>query len=296
MANKRKVRIRNGFSDRNGIKPVSREMQIFDFEKGTRIVLFNRLKNLFDQQVEIRDLDIDCLIKFTVENAFNDVYQGEYEDTYTSLFVDVLDIFNNGEYHSILDIIEFVCNLIFEGEEEYSRRCASQYGYCFYVDVRASMNDCFEDEFVGYRFIGDKIVKITNNVEIESINNSSLTPYDKVNESISKAVAYISETGFKDYKNSIKEAISSVEQMANILLNTSGLTLSNAISQLADKNIVNNYLKSSIKNLYNYSSDTNGVRHGNNKDNDNISFEDAKFILITCSAIINYFCSIANKK
>lgn len=291
MKNKRVVRIRNGFSDRNGIRPISREIQLFELEQDTRIVLFNKLKNLFDQQVEDRELNDNVLFKIIVENVFNDIYDN-YRDDYSSIFEDILDVFKEGSYDSIIDLIEFVCNLIFETDEEYEERYRNSYGQCIYIDVRRQMNIAFENEYVGYRFVGDKIVKITNEFEIDSIEESFKTPYDAVNDSIIKAVSYISESGNKDYKNSIKEAITAVEQMANILLGSSGLTLGNAISQLSDKKIIDENLKTAIKSLYKYASETNGIRHGNNKDNGSVTFDDAKLILLICSSTINYFCSL----
>lgn len=294
MNNERTIRIRNGFSDRNGIRPISKKMQLLDFDSETRIVLFNKLKNLFNQQIEMRNLDADYLTKIIVEDVFNDIYN-RYRDNSASIFDDILRVFKDSSFDSVLDLIEFVCNLIYESSDQYNERYQRSYGYSIYIDVRSQMNIAFENEYIGYRFVGDKIVKITNTFEIKSLEESLQTPYDLVNDSIAKAISYISESGRKDYKNSIKESITALEQMANILLGTNSLALSNAISQLADKMIVDENLKNAIKNLYKFASDQNGIRHGNNKNNGDVTFDDAKFFLLTCSSIINYLCTLANK-
>ena len=65
------------------------------------------------------------------------------------------------------------------------------------------MNTAFEDEYIGYRFVEDKIVKITNDEEIKAIEESASTTFDEVNKSISKSISFLSESSNKDYKNAI---------------------------------------------------------------------------------------------
>ena len=80
-----------------------------------------------------------------------------------------------------------------------------------------------------------------------------------------------------------------VEQLFNIVLGTSGLTLGNALEQICVKIEIDENLKQAIKNLYKYANESNGIRHGNNKKQDFVSFDEAKLILIICSGIVNYF-------
>ena len=47
-------------------------------------------------------------------------------------------------------------------------------------------------------------------------------------------------------------------------------------------------LKSSFNKLYGYTSDGNGIRHSGNLGGENSTFAEAKFMLISCSAFINY--------
>lgn len=49
-----------------------------------------------------------------------------------------------------------------------------------------------------------------------------------------------------------------------------------------------------FKSIYWYTSDSDGIRHAH-KDTPNFSFEDAQFMLITCSAFCNYLIEKANK-
>jgi hypothetical protein len=46
-------------------------------------------------------------------------------------------------------------------------------------------------------------------------------------------------------------------------------------------------MEQGFKNLFRYTSDEDGVRHAA-KDEPTVSFDEAKFMLVTCSAFVNY--------
>ena len=291
MVSKHNVRVRNGFSDRNSIKPISKIMQVDSLTDDTRIVLFNTLSNVLNHQIKNIGYDEDILCKIMTEELFNEVYYDRYHNNFDSLMADILEMFKTESYDVILTMIEFICSMVYETYEDYSNRTH----YCLlnnYYDTFKVMNVAFEDEYIGYRFVEDRIVKITNDEEIKAIEESNSTPFDEVNKSISKSISFLSESSNKDYKNAIKEAIIAVEQLFNIILETNGLTLTNALGQICDKIHIDINLKESIKNLYKYTNEVNGIRHGNNKNSDEISFDEAKYVLLICSATINYFSTL----
>ena len=288
MKSKHKVRVRDGFSDRNLINPISKIIKINNFDEDTRISLFNALKNIMEYQIKVQNRNTDIISKIIKEKLFNEVYYGDYDDRYQFIIDDILSMFKTETYDVVLTMIEFLCNLVYESKEEYY----SQVHYMIdaeYVDVFEEMNKAFEEEYIGYRFVSKQIVKITNDEEVKAIGDATNTPFDKVNESIKKSIGFISETSNRDYKNSIKESITAVERLFNIILGTNGLTLSNALEQICSRIEINEYLKQAIRCFYKFASDTDGIRHGNNKDDDLITFDEAKLILICCSGIVNYF-------
>ena len=297
MTGKHNIRVRGGFSDRNSIKPIPKDIQFTEFNESSRIALFISFKNDINYLIEARNLNTDTFTKLVIENVFNEIYL-EYKHSYNKLLDDLFDIFKTEEYDAVLTIIEYVCNWLFQVEENIMDGLSPNdiYRRTVHLDIRESMNQAFEKEYIGYRFLGENIVAITNKQEIETIRNAWLTPYEKVNQSIEKAIDFISETSNKDYKNSIKESITDLEQLLNILLEKDGLTLGNAIEQFIIKFEIDEDLKNAIKSLYKYASNINGVRHGNNKNNDKIGFEEAKLVLLICSSSINYFCSLTAKK
>lgn len=291
MIGKPKIRVRNGFSDRNGIQEIPKIIQYEDFTDETRIVFFNTILKILKNQIRCSLIGKQQFCEFVVEELFNRVYD-EYRDTFNNVIGELNILFVSGTYDEVLTTIEFLCSSAFISEDEYRNEQTTDFFMDNYINPFDLMNECFEDEFAGYRFINEFIVKITNKNEISSIIESTKTPYDEVNNSISKSIALLSETGTKDYENAIKEAILATEQCLNIILNTEGQTLSACIQMLFDKAIINDNLKKTIKDLYNYASDTNGIRHGNNKQNNIVTFGEAKYILLLCSATINYLITL----
>lgn len=149
-------------------------------------------------------------------------------------------------------------------------------------------NKILEDECSGYRFVKCLITPITNKDEIKTIEKALNTKYSPVNTHISKALALFSDRTKHDYENAIKEAISSVEALCCIITNDKKATLGDALKKMESKGIkLHKALQSAMSSLYGYTSDEGGIRHGS-IDFTDASSEDAKYMLISCSAFVNY--------
>ncbi len=147
-----------------------------------------------------------------------------------------------------------------------------------------------EEEKSGYRFINDKFVNIVNEIDLNAISEATKSQYNSVNTHISKALLLYSDRKNPDYENSIKESISAVEAMCCIITGMTGAqaTLSNALKKLEENGLViHGALKSAFDKMYGYTSDSDGIRHGG-IDFKNAPAEDAKYMLISCSAFVNY--------
>ena len=155
-------------------------------------------------------------------------------------------------------------------------------------NIYEEFNELFEKEFVGYRFVNKYIIAITNKNEIASIETASNTPYKKVNDFFIKATELMSDRENPDYENSIKESISAVEEICNIILCKPG-TLGASLKKIEDVGvIIHPSLKSAFEKLYGYTSDASGIRHAGQLGGSNATFAEAKFMLVACSAFINY--------
>lgn len=149
-------------------------------------------------------------------------------------------------------------------------------------------NEVLEDECSGYRFVKGLITPITNKEEIKTIEKATNTKYSAVNTHISKALVLFSDRLKHDYENTIKESISAVEALCCIITNDKKATLGDALKKLENKGIkLHKALQSAMSSLYGYTSDEGGIRHGS-IDFAGASSEDAKYMLISCSAFVNY--------
>ncbi len=87
-----------------------------------------------------------------------------------------------------------------------------------------------------------------------------------------------------------------MEAICNRILSSSKATLGQALSELDEQKLVTVHpaLREAFKKLYGYTSDAGGIRHAL-LDESNLDFEDAKFMLVSCSAFVNYLRAKAIK-
>ncbi len=160
-------------------------------------------------------------------------------------------------------------------------------------------NGIFERDFAGYRFIEDQISPIINEHEIKEIEESlgstqRFTSLKGANIHLTQALTKISDRKNPDYRNSIKESISAIESVAKIISNNSKDSLGGALDKIKDKIKLHTALERGFKQIYGYTSDSDGIRHALTEEH-NCDFEDAKYMLVACSAFINYLVVKADK-
>ena len=170
---------------------------------------------------------------------------------------------------------------------------------CSILDEQTSFtelfNNVFEKEYVGYRFINNQVAPITEETEFEALGEAINSPYKNVNQHLDKSLKYFSDRTNPDYANSIKESISAVEAMCSIILGKSH-TLGAALKNLEDNGFpIHPALKEGFLKIYDYTSDAPGIRHAGNLGGRGATFEEAKFMLVSCSAFINYLKSAQAK-
>ncbi len=179
------------------------------------------------------------------------------------------------EWYEVYDFIEIHLSML-EGDKQAER--IKQY------------NTLLEEERAAYRIIGICVVPITDKAEIAEIEQAMLSDYDPVSIHIQKALELYADLKTPDYENSIKESISAVESICCIITGESGAqaTLGKTLKKLKDNGIhIHKAMESAFSSLYGYTSDEDGIRHGGT-DFTNAPPEDAKFMLVSCSAFVNY--------
>lgn len=160
-----------------------------------------------------------------------------------------------------------------------------------------SCNYVLEREKSGFRFVDKKITSITSPEEIEEVEsllNNSSGKLEGVNKHIRAAISKYSDRKEPDYRNSIKESISAVEAIVAIIIEDKNATLGKALKKLNSKITINQALISGYLSIYGYTSDADGIRHAL-MDESNVSSEDAKYMLVSCSAFVNYLIEKSSK-
>lgn len=284
-----RVSVRKGFSDRNNLKPLNRIIQYDSFDDRTRNTFAIYVTGMIEHIKEEYHYESD-LAKVLAINIFNEpISVGDFYSL-NDVSKTITEVIKNNDYDEVLTIVELVAQMA----EESSKHEYNDYDLNLYSHSRdemtwfEKMNKVFEDEFVGYRFIGEEIQRITSQQEIESIQLAYSTRYDNVNQHIVKALDLMKVSGVKDYKNVIKECALALECLLNIVLNESGLELGKAINKYAASVGLHPAFKSSISNFYGFTSDSSGIRHDANTKDFKETFDEAKLILVQTSAFINY--------
>jgi hypothetical protein len=124
-----------------------------------------------------------------------------------------------------------------------------------------------------------------------SMDASILRP---VSTHVEAALKLLSDKKAPDYRNSMKESISAVEALCKIIAKNDKATLAPALDAVTAKLQLHPKLQEGFKALYGYTNDTHGIRHAL-KDDREPEVEDAKFMLVSCSAFVNYLIEKARK-
>lgn len=280
--------LRNGFSDRNNIDSIPKEMQIDDLDERSRKSIYNLWSEIY---VECRNA---CIYeRGNWDEVTNPIYTKLYNQTLgplksikeNALIAIIENTILNDKYNKIFDLLEYTTKL-FEIVIAYDTRVLRRDSYY------KRYNNLFESEYIGYRFIDEIIVPITDPIEVQSIKQAFSDSYNKVREHLSKANRFLSDRDNPDYENSIKESISALEALAQIITKTNGAqaTFGKMSEKLVEQGVITSGMKAAFSALYGIASNCRGVRHSGNN-GDEVSFEEAKYNLVISTAFVNYVIS-----
>lgn len=296
----KKVQLRGGFSDRNGINKLNTEIQLTDFDERTRISILNSLNFIYatiDKVSQSYPHENEKVWTCFYLDIIANVYCEEVKDS-SQYDIDrlqpVVDTYIRStilsdSYDSVLTLVEYILNWTSESFGNRNPLIDYNDNYRQYqFDEKQYMNKVFEKEFVGYRFVGEHIVAICDDVEIKEIEQSLDIKFKGCKTQIQNALRLLSDRNKPDYKNSIKESISAVESICSIITGKDKATLGDALKVLESKRGLKGQLKSAFEKLYNFTNDKGGIRHAEGLFVSDVSFEEAKFMLVSCCAFINY--------
>lgn len=195
-------------------------------------------------------------------------------------------------WNGVYDLIEYIASTHRQmtRTDTVSRRDYINHAYSN-EDVIELFNIVLERELSGYRFVSGVLTLISNQAEIEEIDqavqDSAAHGLGGASEHIRSALSLLGKKPDPDYRNAIKEAISAVESVAKQLTGGKSQGLDPALEALSRKTNMHRALKAAFKSLYGFTSDEGGIRHAMMEE-PNVGFAEAKYMIVACSAFVNY--------
>jgi len=278
--------VRRRFSQREGVIP-SKDIQINSLDVETRNRLWNVISKYYFRRLLDDNFDINkreylrwrALLENVWDKLFGESLDFLYENEPKEIFEYLREYIISSEWFEVYDLIEFVSqSFVSDRHNEIFRR---------------ECNSILEEESSGYRFIGGLISGITSEEEIAEVEEVLETSFDPIKDHISRALEHLSDRRTPDYRNSIKESISAVESACKIITGNRRATLGQALSRLEEIGVdIHDALRRAFSSIYGWTSDEDGIRHAI-IDEDRADFDYAKFMLVICSAFVNFLMSKA---
>jgi hypothetical protein len=249
------------FSKRMGLKPLKCVIQINSMDDELRTALWNdfyiKIWNYASQpQMAIQEYATYMQIYY-----FHNTI--DYFPGLSIFFTNIRQYFFNCDWDSVYDFIEITANVVSYSPavEEFIYAC----------------NTTLERELSAYRFVDKKLVQVTSSQEIAEIEEA-IGISKQFTQHLDRALELLADRKSPDYRNSIKESISAVEAICQLITGNSKATLGKALGLLEEKlGTVHPALKEAFSKVYGYTNDDQGIRHALIGES-NLSAEDAKFM------------------
>lgn len=264
------------FSQRMGFKPIRSIIQVESLDEELRNGLWDALQvhvwgNWSNSFQDLNDTPLSEYFKFVWHLYFRkpiDTLPRRVREA----IADVRGYFFSCAWNEVYDFIEFSL-----GYAQESRALAK------------FVNMVLERELSGYRVVDNQLIPISSKEEVASIE-AAIRSTDRLasaNNHLKRAVSLLADRKNPDHRNSIKEAISAVESICQVISGDSKATLGTALKALEQRSLMHPALKASLSSLYGYTSDAEGIRHAMLEE-PTLTAVDSKFMLVACTAFINY--------
>jgi hypothetical protein len=268
------------FSQRHGYSPLDTAFQREAIDSALRTKLWNILKVTIWDRYDINNRSYDDLTKridYLVRRLWFNYFNRDLDrlpDLYPQYggkgAYDVLkEYFTSCQWFEVYDLLEAIAN-------DQSKLLSD--------DAFQWINRTLEEHNSAYRFVGAEIAEITDKNEIQAIEAALATADSPVRVHLDAALRMLSDKEAPDYRNSVKESISAVEATCRLVTGNTSATLGDALKRV--KNL-HPAMSKAFSSLYGYTNDASGIRHSLTNEA-TITYADAKFMLVTCSAFVSY--------
>lgn len=266
------------FSERHGYIKPSDALIVDCMPKEVQNSIYNCLYNYGEENPGFfESLDKMVWVYFLNEKEIT------YDQTQFNKGYIILYIIDNSQYewHQKLSMIEYLLELLEKMEIKRQQKMPS------FID---SINRSFERLNYGYRIINNLVTPISSKEEVYCIEETIGSAKDNIKEHLNSALKHLADKENPDYRNSIKESISAVGALCREM--TGENDLGKALFVLEKKQgKLHPQLKTAFDNLYSYVNEKqSGIRHELMDESGAYipSYHEAKYMLVICSAFINY--------
>lgn len=183
--------------------------------------------------------------------------------------------FFSAEWFGVYNFVEYVLPRL----RGYRSNCGDQ---------STTLNAVLAREMAGYRWVSGTLTPITSADELASVAtaSSAKTGFEGVATHMRTATALLGKRPVPDLRNSIKESMSAVESAVKLITGENSGGIDKALAIIEKRGELHPAFKGALSKLYGYTSDKDGVRHAI-LDQPTVTFGEAKFMLVACSAFVN---------
>lgn len=156
------------------------------------------------------------------------------------------------------------------------------------------LNRILASKGCAYRFVAEQLVPLTNTAEATEVLRGAESAIPDVGAHIREAAKLLPPNTGANPRKSIRESIAAVEAALRHLNGDASETLTEGLAVFEDKHgPLHPSLRQGLAMLYAYSSDESGVCHALTEETAAVTGDDARFMLVTCSAFTNYLVTLS---
>jgi hypothetical protein len=177
----------------------------------------------------------------------------------------------------VYDFVEFIAQHT-QGQQSFIDACS-------YV---------MERHLAGYSFVDALIAPIIDEQEIVEIETALKASSQPIASHLAASLELLADRKSPNYRKAVDEAILSVEAAAQTIAGNDKLSLGNALRAI---NLdLHPAFEGALHKLYGFTSDESGIRHALSDDSRSLDQADARYMLIACSAFVNYLRAKSGKE
>lgn len=269
------------FLQRNGLAPLIKPLQTEQLDQELRIGVWNiyyafvwsRWEGVYEfVRRESAAYEVDAIERILWITYFNLPFD-EYKIGQKDLQQRVKLTLVSGPWDKFFYLTEEIINAIkSESKKE---------------EIIRHLNDLFEQQNSGFRFVQGILAPVTSPQSIEAIETAFERSSREVRVHLEAAVRHLSNKQAPDYRNSAKESISAIESCLSSITEKKGVDLGKYLVEFKKKAKIHPQLEQALLKLWTYSNES-GIRHGLKEGSEEINHAEAKFMLVSASAFIDF--------